>query len=261
VRSRRAIGAVVLALVAGVGGCGGATGGDRAPAPGAVGTVTVLAASSLTESFTALGQAFEAAHPGSKVTFNFAGSTALARQLAEGAPGDVLATADQASMQAAVDDGSVAAPLVFARNRLEIAVAKGNPEAVGGLADLARPGLVVVLCAPEVPCGKLAAEALRRAGVDVRPASLEENAKAVVSRLTLGEADAGIVYVTDVRAAGTALQGVPIPDQSNVVAAYPIARAARSANPVGAQAWIDLVLSPEGQRTLGGFGFAAAAVP
>ena len=217
----------------------------------------MLAAASLTESFTALGRTFEAAHPGVEVTFNFAGSSALVRQLDEGAPGDVLATADQPTMQRAVDAGAVAEPVVFARNRLEIIVARGNPKAIRDLAGLARPGLVVVLCAPQVPCGTLAAEALQRSGVEVRPASLEENVKAVVARVTLGEADAGIVYATDVRAAGPAAEGVAVPDDANVVADYPVAVATRAANPTAARAWIDLLLSAEGRRTLADFGFLA----
>jgi molybdate transport system substrate-binding protein len=242
-----------MALALATAACGGGSGGGVAGS----GTVTVLAAASLTEAFTALGRKFEAGHPGVHVVFDFAGSTALVRQLGDGAPGDVLATADPASMQAAADARSVTDPVVFARNRLEIIVSKGNPKAVRGLADLARAGVVVVLCAPEVPCGKLAAEALRRSDVAIRPASLEENVKAVVSRVTLGEADAGIVYVTDVRAAGQAAEGVPIPPEADVETDYPIARVTRAADPEGARAWIDLVLSAEGRRVLTDFGFAA----
>ena len=169
----------------------------------------------------------------------------------------MLATADQPSMQRALDAGAAVEPVVFARNRLEIIVAKGNPESIRGLGDLARPGLVVVLCAPEVPCGTFAAQALERSGVVARPASLEENVKAVVSRVTLGEADAGIVYATDVRSAVGATEGVPIPDEANVVADYPLARATRAANPAAARAWIDLLLSAVGRRTLADFGFLA----
>ncbi len=249
-----AVAGAVLALVATTCvGCGGGGGnGD-----GGSHTLTVLAAASLTESFTELATTFEATHPGVEVTFNFAGSTALARQLAEGAPGDVLATADQPSMQGAAAAGTVGDPVVFARNRLEIVVAEGNPKAIRTPADLARAGVVMVLCAPEVPCGRSAAQVLDRSGVDPKPASLEENVKAVLSRVSLGEADAGIVYVTDVRAAGSSVEGVPIPDEANVVVDYPIARALQAADPDGAGAWIELVLSPEGRRILADFGFAA----
>jgi molybdate transport system substrate-binding protein len=253
VKHRVAVAGLALALVAATCvGCGGGGGGG-----GTSGTLTVLAAASLTESFTELGRTFEAAHTGIEVTFNFAGSTALARQLAEGAPGDVLATADEPSMQAAVDAGTVGDPVVFARNRLEIVVAKGNPKGIRTPADLARPGVVFVLCAPEVPCGRSAAQVLQRSGVTVEAASLEENVKAVLSRVTLGEADAGIVYVTDVRAARPSVEGVPIPDEANVVVDYPIASAARAGNPDAARTWVDLVLSPEGRRILADFGFVA----
>ncbi len=250
---RLRLGAISAALVLlAAPGCGGGDGDSSSS-----GTLTVLAAASLTESFTELGRMFETEHPGVDVTFNFAGSTALARQLAEGAPGDVLATADQPSMQRAVDAGTVVEPVVFARNRLEIIVAKGNPKAIRQLGDLARPGVVAVLCAPEVPCGALAAEALQRSGVVLGPASLEENVKGVVSRVTLGEADAGIVYATDVRAAASAADGVAIPDEANVVADYPVALATRAANPPTARAWIDLLLFAEGRRILADFGFLA----
>jgi molybdate transport system substrate-binding protein len=251
-RPAAGVAAVVATLALLAAGCGGGSdGGDSA------GTLTVLAAASLTESFTALGRMFEAEHPGVEVTFNFAGSSALVRQLTDGAPGDVLATADQPSMQRAVDAGAVVEPAVFARNRLEIIVAEGNPKMIRRLGDLARPGLVVVLCAPEVPCGSLAAEALQRSGVAVLPSSVEENVKGVVSRVTLGEADAGIVYATDVRAAGSAADGVAIGDEGDVVADYPVARTARPENPAAARAWIDLLLAAEGRRTLTDFGFLA----
>ncbi len=232
--------------------------GSQAPMAGTpmTGTLTVLAASSLSEAFGELGRRFEADHPGLTVRFNFAASSSLARQLEEGAPGDVLATADEVSMQRAVAAGVVGPPVVFARNRLEIVTEAGNPTGVARLADLARPGLTVVLCAPEVPCGRFAADVLARAGVSVEAASLEENVKAVLAKVTLGEADAGIVYVTDVRAAGAQATGVPIPDAENVVADYPLAVATAAANPAAAQAWVDFARGPIGQEVLGRAGFA-----
>ena len=248
---RRRPACLVAALTLLAAACGGGA-GESGP-----GGVTVLAAASLTEAFAELGTAFEAGRPGTEVSFNFAGSSALVRQLAEGSPGDVLATADQPSMQRAVDDGSVVDPLVFARNRLAIVVARGNPKAIAGLGDLARPGVVVVLCSPEVPCGALAAEALQRSGVVAEPASLEENVKGVVSRVVLGEADAGIVYATDVRAASAAADGVAIPDDVNVSTAHPIALATGASGSAVARAWIDFVLSTEGRRILADFGFLA----
>lgn len=171
----------------------------------------------------------------------------------EGAPADVFASADQANMQKVVDAGSVSSTAVFASNRLQIVVGPGNPKGIRSLADLARPGLVVVLCAPAVPCGAYGAQALGRAGVTVHPASQEQDVKAVVSKVQLGEADAGIVYQTDVRAAGAAVQGVDIPADQNVPVEYPIAVLKR-ADPAAAR-FVDFVRSPAGQRILGGFGF------
>jgi molybdate transport system substrate-binding protein len=232
-------------------GCG--SGGEAT-----AGTVTVLAASSLAESFTELGRRFEEARPELTVAFNFAASSTLARQVAEGAPGDVLATADEVTMQRAVDAGAVGSPTVFARNRLAVVARPGNPEAITGLADLARPGLVVVLCAVEVPCGRLAAEVLARAGVRVEPASVEENVKSVLAKVTLGEADAGVVYVTDVRAAGDRVAGVEIPDAQNVVADYPMAVTTSATDRAAAEAWVDFVLGPAGREVLARHGFATA---
>jgi len=246
--------------LAGLGRLGGLLGlalfalaGAACGAPDPPGTLTVLAAASLTEAFTELGRTFEAGRPGASVAFTFAASSTLARQVVEGSPGDVLATADEATMARVVDAGRAAtAPVVFARNRLALAVAAGNPERVTGLADLTRPGLTVVLCAPEVPCGRAAAQALDRAGVaGVRPASLEENVKAVVSRVALGEADAGIVFATDVRAAG--IEGLTVPDGQNVSTAYPVAVLRDSA---AGRAWVDHLLSDDGRQVLARFGFA-----
>jgi len=216
------------------------------------GTLTVLAAASLTEAFGELGRTFEATHPDVHVALTFAASSTLARQVVEGSPGDVLATADEAAMAPVVAAGRVAAaPTVFARNRLAIAVAPGNPQRVSGLADLAGPGLTVVLCAPEAPCGRAAAEALRRAAVDLRPESLEENVRAVVSRVALGEADVGLVFATDVPAAG--VEAVAVPDGQNVTTAYPVAVVCDTA---AARAFVDHVLSTDGQQVLARFGFA-----
>ena len=259
-RARRLLVAVLVMLV----GCGGdgATGG-RPPkptgatgaAPPLSGTLTVLAASSLADSFGELGRRFEADHPGLTVAFNLAASSSLSRQLVEGAPGDVLATADEVTMQQAVDAGAVDPPTAFARNRLEIVTRPGNPEGIAGLAGLARPGLVVVLCAPEVPCGRLAAEALGRAGVQVSAASLEENVRSVLAKVTLGEADAGIVYATDVLAAGDKVAGVAIPDTNNVATSYPLAISTSAANRLAARVWVDFVFGPVGREVLTRFGF------
>ena len=243
----------VLAVIAIAGaGCGDRA-DQQAGAGGVSGSLTVFAAASLTEAFTELGEQFEIDHPEAAVTFNFGASSALARQILDGSPADVFAAADDTAMAAVADAGLVAAPELLARNRLEILVAKGNPKEIAGLADLDQPGIVVVLCAPEVPCGRLAAATLQRAGVAVAAASLEENVKAVVSRVTLGEADAGIVYVTDSKAAGDSAEGVPI--DTDVEAAYPIAVTKVPHNPAAARAWVAFVLGGEGQAVLRQYGF------
>lgn len=217
----------------------------------------VFAAASLTEAFTELGEAFEAEHPDVDVTFNFAASSALAQQINEGGPADVLVSADESSMQKVTDAGNATDAKTIARNRLGILVEKGNPKGITGLADLEKPDVVLVLCAPEVPCGRFAAAALQKAGVSVNPSSLEENVKAVMSKVTLGEADAGIVYVTDVKAAGDNAEGVDIDiaNDPTLEAVYPIALTKQATNAEAAKAWIEFVLSEEGQEALAKFGF------
>lgn len=220
--------------------------------------VTVYAAASLTAAFNATGPAFARANPGARTEFNFAGSSTLAAQIQQGAPADVFASADQSNMQKVVDDGLVAgSPQVFATNRLEIVVRAGNPKGITGLRDLARHDLIVVLCGPTVPCGRYAAQALHNAGVTVAPASQEADVKGVVSKVALGEADAGMVYVTDVRAAGATVQGVEIPEAENVVARYPIAALRGTHDVATAHAFINFLLSTQGQGILANFGFGA----
>jgi molybdate transport system substrate-binding protein len=218
-------------------------------------TVTVLAAASLTEAFKKLGKDFEAAHAGMKVEFNFAGSSTLARQIMEGAPADVFASADEENMEKV--RAQVSSPQIFASNRLAIIVPKGNPKKVTGLADLAKPGLKVSLAAPVVPVGRYAREAFAKAGVAVPESSSEIDVKAVVTRVSMGEADAGVVYTTDVAAAGDKAEGVAIPDAQNVRAKYPIATVRASKNEKGALALVRYVLSPEGRKILTAAGFLA----
>jgi molybdate transport system substrate-binding protein len=218
--------------------------------------LSVFAAASLTDAFTRLGSEFTAAHPDVKVNFNFAGSNDLVTQVQQGAPADVLATADTSSMDKAGDQ--TGPPSTFAANKLIVAVAPGNPEHITGLADLARRDLKVVLAAPEVPAGKYAEEALAKAGATVEPVSLEVSVKGVVTKVSLGEADAGIVYVTDVEAAKGKLEGVAIPDDQNVIATYPIAALSDGEHPDDAEAFIDLVLSADGQKVLADYGFLPA---
>lgn len=216
----------------------------------------MLAAASLSESFKELGTAFEAKHPGSKVTFSFDSSSALAAQANNAAPADLFASADHANMKKVTDAGNATGPRVFAHNKLAIIVAKGNPKKIKSLADFTKVSFV--LCAPEVPCGRYGAEALSKAGVKAQPKSLETNVKGVVTKVTSGEADAGIGYVTDARAAAANAEGIEIPDAQNVVAQYPMAVLKQSANTTLAQAFVDFVLGPEAQAVLAKYGFAAA---
>jgi molybdate transport system substrate-binding protein len=250
-RSRARLAAVLAALALALAGCGGdePSGGSSA----APGELKVFAAASLTAAFTQLGERFTAASGGTKVTFNFAGSQALATQVQQGAPADVFASADTTNMDKVRD--LVGTPQPFASNLLAIAVEKGNPRGVRTLGDLASNELKVVMAAEEVPAGRYAKHVLDQAGVRVRPVSREDNVKAVVTKVSLGEADAGIVYVTDVTAGGGKVEGVDIPQDQNVVATYPIATVKASRAQDQAQAFLDLVLSAEGQRVLEQHGF------
>lgn len=220
-------------------------------------TLHVLAASSLSEAFMAIGQRFHRDHSSVRVAFDFAGSSALVRQLHEGAPADVLATADSTTMQQAVAAGDAAASHVFAHNRLEIVVPRGNRREVAGLADFGRLR-VVALAAPSVPAGRYAAEAFARAGLSVPAASQEPDVRAVLTKVELGEADAGVVYVTDALAAGDRVTRVAIPSEHNVVASYLVTTARRSRHRPEAAAFVAAVRSPSGQRALARFGFAGA---
>ena len=220
--------------------------------------MVVFAAASLTAAFTEVGEAFMAEYPDATVTFNFAASSELVNQIGEGAPADVFASADLSNMIKLVEAGNDATePVVFARNALSIIVEPGNPMDITSVADLANNDLILVICAPEVPCGEYAAQIFENAGVRVTPKSLEENVKAVVSKVTLGEADAGIVYETDVAAAGDEATGVKIPADINVVALYPIVVTKEAPNPAGAQAFIDFLYSEQGQGILAAHGFLA----
>jgi molybdate transport system substrate-binding protein len=219
-------------------------------------TLVVLAAASLTEALRDAAAAFEAGHPGLTVQASFAGSPTLAHQIEEGAPADVFAAADEATMQRLVDGGLIdGTPTVFARNRLAIVVPAGNPKAIRTLADLGRPGLVVVLCAPSVPAGRYAREAFAKAGVAVPRASEEADVKAVVTKVRLGEADGGIAYTTDVRAAGGAVEGVALPEEHDVIARYPVAVLRDARNRGTAEAFVAFLASAEGGRILARFGF------
>jgi molybdate transport system substrate-binding protein len=218
----------------------------------------VFAAVSLTDAFTELGEAFTAANADASLTFSFASSSSLVAQIVEGAPADVFASADLDNMAKLTDaDVAAAEPVVFATNRSEIVVAPGNPLGITGVGDLVDDDLVLVVCAPAAPCGAYASSIFDNAGVDPTPDSFEQNVRAVLTKVTLGEADVGIVYATDVAAAGADADGVEIPDDLNVVAEYPIAVTADSPNPDGAQSFIDFVLGDDGQQILASYGFSS----
>jgi len=217
--------------------------------------LSIFAASSLTEAFQSLEPKWLADEQHAPIAFQFAASSALALQIEEGAPADVLATADQPTMKRVADKGLVAKAALFARNRLVIAVEKGNPKHVAKLADLARPDLVLVLAAPEVPAGRYARQMLDAAHVTATPRSLEENVKAVLTKVSLGEADAGIVYVTDVRPAAGKVEAVAVPEAAGVEVGYWIAPLAKAPRPEQARAFVDLVLGAEGRAALEKAGF------
>ncbi|WP_376772037.1 molybdate ABC transporter substrate-binding protein [Thermocatellispora tengchongensis] len=251
--------AAVLAL-AGVTACGSgrpaASASPSAPASGAK-EVTVFAAASLTGTFTELGKAFEAANPGTTVRFNFGSSATLAQQIVQGAPADVFAAASPATMKTVTDAGLASAPATFVRNRLQIAVPAGNPAGVDELKDLADPKVKVALCAPQVPCGAAAVKALEAAGLKVTPVTLEQDVKATLTKVELGEVDAALVYTTDVIASGGEVRGIAFPEAGQAVNDYPIAALAKA--PAGdlAGRFVDLVLSQRGKDVLIKAGFEA----
>ena len=222
-------------------------------------TLTVYAAASLTSGFEQIGEEFEADHDGVRVEFSFAGSSDLVTQIQEGAPADVFASADTANMdKLVVDDLTGAEPVPFVSNTLEIAVPPGNPAGIQSFQDLAEPGLSLVICAPEVPCGAAAQQVAENAGVTLDPVSEEESVTDVLGKVTSGEAEAGLVYVTDVLAAGDDVEGVEFPESDSVVNTYPIAPVADSDEADLAQDFIDLVLSDTGQQILADLGFGPA---
>jgi molybdate transport system substrate-binding protein len=221
------------------------------------GTITVFAAASLTESFTRLAGQFEDANPGVTVTLSFASSSALATQVVSGAPADVFASAGPAPMQQVVDAGAAAGATVFALNLMAIAVPPDNPGNVTGVQSLASASVTTALCQPQVPCGSTAQRVFSKAGVAVVPVTLEPDVKSVLSKVLLNEVDAGVVYATDVRAAGSRVAGIQIPAAINASTAYPIATLTDSGQQAAAAAFVAYVLSPAGQRVLAAAGFAS----
>ncbi|GAA2745862.1 molybdate ABC transporter substrate-binding protein [Kitasatospora cinereorecta] len=224
--------------------------------PTVTGTVTVFAAASLKGTFTQLGKMFEDAHPGTKVVFNFGGSDTLAASIVNGAPADVFASASPATMKTVTDKGgAVGTPTVFVSNQLEIAVQPGNPMHVTTLQNLANPSVKVVLCAKTVPCGAAAQTALAAGNVTVTPVSYEQDVTAALTKVELKEADAGLVYRTDVKSAGGKADGVTFPESACAINKYPIAPLTHAPNAAGASAFVALVRSPEGQKVLTDAGF------
>ncbi|WP_394438526.1 molybdate ABC transporter substrate-binding protein [Streptomyces sp. SGAir0957] len=220
------------------------------------GTVTVFAAASLKESFTTLGEQFEKAHPGTKVTFNFGGSDSLAAGITGGAPADVFAAASPKTMKTVTDAGDAAgAPVTFVRNQLEIATLPGNPDKVASLKDLTKSGLKVVLCDKTVPCGAAAQKALDASKLKLTPVSYEQDVKSALTKVELKEADAAVVYKTDVKAAGDKVEGVDFPESADAINDYPIAQLKDAPNAAAAKAFIALVRSDDGQKVLTAAGF------
>jgi molybdate transport system substrate-binding protein len=252
-RPRIRLAAVLLTVAFVAAACGGNDDTSGGGSGGSTVELKVFAAASLTDGFNKIAEDFSAANNDVKITYNFAGSQALATQIEQGAPADVFASADTKNMDKVA--ALVGGPQIFASNVLQIVVPAGNPKGVNGLADLANPDLTVVLAAEEVPAGKYAKQALDAQKVTVKPVSLEDNVKAVLNKVSLGEADAGIVYATDVTAGGDKVAGVDIPAEQNVQATYPIATVKASKNQQQAQAFVDVVRASQGQDVLTSFGF------
>jgi molybdate transport system substrate-binding protein len=218
-------------------------------------TIQVFAAASLTEVFTDLGKQFEKDHPGTKVVFQFAASSALATNINEGDKADVFASAAPGNMQSVVDAGNASDPKTFAKNEMEISVPPDNPANVDSLDDLAKSGVKVALCQPQVPCGKTAQQVFTNAKITVKPVTEQPDVKSTLQQVENEAVDAGVVYVTDVKSAGAKVKGVEIPTDVNASTTYPIAVIKSSANKTTAQAWVAFVLSGTGQSALTAAGF------
>ena len=233
---------------------GSSSGAASSSAPALTGPINVFAASSLTGTFTDLGKSFEAAHPGVKVTFNFGSSGTLSTQITQGAPADVFASAAPKNMQTVVDASDADTPTNFAKNTMEIAVPTSNPAKITSLNDLANPGVKLALCVTTAPCGATADQVFLNAKLVVKPVTREADAKTTIAKVTLGDADAAVVYVTDVKAA-TGVNGIVIAPDVNASTEYPIATLTHAANPSTAAAFVAYVLSSTGQSVLKAAGF------
>lgn len=247
-KRRRGLAVAGVIAVAVIGGC-------SSPTRSAT-TITVFAAASLKKSFTEIAERFESDHPGTEVEMSFAGSADLVTQLTQGAAADVFASADTGTMDTAARAGLLSGdPVDFASNTLTIAVAPGNPKLITSLSDLTRPGLAVVVCAPQVPCGAAAHKVELVAGVTLTPASEESQVTDVVNKVETGQADAGLVYVTDVLAAGDRVTGVPFPEATGAVNTYPIAVLKQSEHPDLAHGFVELLTGESGRKILSAHGF------
>ncbi|SEH01175.1 molybdate transport system substrate-binding protein [Nonomuraea solani] len=259
--SRWAIALPVTLALAGLSGCG--SGGPATSTTGASSSasqakeVTVFAAASLTGTFTELGKSFEAANPGTTVRFNFGSSATLAQQITQGAPADVFAAASPATMKTVTDASLAGSPTTFVRNKLQIAVPADNPAKVGELKDLTDGKVKVALCAEQVPCGAAAVKALAAAKLTVKPVTLEQDVKATLTKVELGEVDAALVYKTDVIASAGKVQGIAFPEADQAINDYPIATLSKAPAGDAAQRFVDLVLSQQGKDVLTKAGFEA----
>lgn len=257
--------AVVTAALVVLAGCSSASTAGRGGTDDQLsGTLTVFASASLTDVFGNLGDRLVADHPDLELRFSFAGSSALATQLVEGAPADVFASADEVQMARVQDEGLVGEAEVFAENPLVLAVPRGNPRGIarpegqGGmpsLADLITADMTVAVCAPEVPCGAAAVEVLDAADLSDAPDTYEDDVRAVLTKVQLGEVDAGLVYLSDVHAADDSVLSFAFSEANRAINRYPLGALADSGNPQAARAFVDLVLSDEGQQVLADAGF------
>ncbi|MBV9315783.1 MAG: molybdate ABC transporter substrate-binding protein [Pseudonocardia sp.] len=247
---------LAVALVAGCGGGGSSQPGSPTVAPGSAGTLTVSAAASLTDVFNQLEKQFEAANPGVTVKLNYGASSDLAQQIVNGAPVDVFAAANTATMDTVSKAGLVAGqPQVFVTNKLEIAVAPGNPKHVTSFADLTKPGLKLVVCAPQVPCGSAEKQIEKDTGTTLKPVSEEPDVRSVLSKVSTGDADAGLVYVTDVKSTAGKVTGIDFPQADQAINDYPIAVLKNASKPDLAAKWVELVRGPDGHQVLQAAGF------
>ena len=251
-----------LAVLTGCGSSRSTTQTTSSAAPGGAGssaavsgTITVLAAASLTEAFSTLAKQFEAAHPGMRVKLSFGASSALALQINQGAPADVFASAASKNMTQVISAGGASTSTNFVKNVMEIAVPPSNPAHIATVADLARSGVKVALCQPQVPCGAVAQQVFDNAKVKVKPVTLEADVKSTLTKVETNEVDAGVVYVTDVRSAGAKVTGIPIDSSVNAATSYPIAALTKAPNPAGAAAFVAYVLSDAGQQVFSADGF------